>query len=42
MAKVKPKEKQPKKKQTLGMKILTVVFSVISIFYVSPLFILKV
>lgn len=39
MAKVKPKEKQPKKKQTLGMKILTVVFSVISIFYVSPLFI---
>ncbi len=39
MAKVKPKEKQPKKKQTLGMKILTIVFSVISIFYVSPLFI---
>lgn len=39
MAKVKPKEKQPKKKQTLGMKILTVVFSVISIFYVAPLFI---
>ena len=39
MAKVKPKEKQPKNKQTLGMKILTVVFSVISIFYVSPLFI---
>ena len=39
MVKVKPKEKQPKKKQTLGMKILTVVFSVISIFYVSPLFI---
>lgn len=39
MAKVKPKEKQPKKRQTLGMKILTVVFSVISIFYVSPLFI---
>ena len=39
MAKVKPKEKQPKKKQTLGMKILTLVFSVISIFYVSPLFI---
>lgn len=39
MSKVKPKEKQPKKKQTLGMKILTVVFSVISIFYVSPLFI---
>ena len=39
MAKVNPKEKQPKKKQTLGMKILTVVFSVISIFYVSPLFI---
>lgn len=39
MAKVKPKEKQPKKNQTLGMKILTVVFSVISIFYVSPLFI---
>lgn len=39
MAKVKPKEKQPKKKQTLGMKILTVVFSVISVFYVAPLFI---
>ncbi|MGN1126461.1 MAG: carbohydrate ABC transporter permease [Ruminococcus sp.] len=39
MAKVqaKPKEKQPKKKQTLGMKILTVVFSVISVFYVMPI-----
>ena len=32
MAKVKakPKEKKPVKKQTLGMKILTVIFSVVS------------
>lgn len=33
---VKAKEKQPKKKQTFGMKILTVVFSVMSVFYVFP------
>ncbi|MGN0460452.1 MAG: carbohydrate ABC transporter permease [Ruminococcus sp.] len=33
----KAKEKAPKKKQTLGMKILTVVFSVISVFYVMPI-----
>lgn len=41
MAKVEPKKKdeRPKKKQTIGMKILTVIFSIISIFYVSPLFI---
>ncbi|MGN1132236.1 MAG: carbohydrate ABC transporter permease [Ruminococcus sp.] len=39
MAKIqaKPKEKAPKKKQTLGMKILTVVFSVVSVFYVMPI-----
>ena len=39
MAKVqaKPKEKAPKKKQTLGMKILTVLFTVVSIFYVMPI-----
>ena len=39
MAKVqaKPKEKAPKKKQTLGMKILTVLFTVVSIFYVLPI-----
>ncbi|MGN0461047.1 MAG: carbohydrate ABC transporter permease [Ruminococcus sp.] len=39
MAKVqaKPKEKAPKKKQTLGMKILTVLFTVISVFYVMPI-----
>ncbi len=33
------KEKPAKKKQTLGMKILTVLFSVISVFYVAPVFI---
>ncbi|MCH5202699.1 MAG: carbohydrate ABC transporter permease [Oscillospiraceae bacterium] len=40
MAKVvaKKKEKTPKKKQTLGMKILTVLFSVVSIFYIAPVF----
>ncbi len=32
------KEKPPKKKQTLGMKILTVVLSLVSIFYVFPVF----
>ena len=37
--KAKKKEKQPKKKQTKGMKILTVIFSIISVFYVSPVFI---
>ncbi|MCI6652589.1 MAG: carbohydrate ABC transporter permease [Ruminococcus sp.] len=39
MAKVqaKTKEKAPKKKQTLGMKILTVLFTVVSIFYVMPI-----
>lgn len=41
MAKVKakPKEKKPVKKQTLGMKILTVIFSVVSVFYVMPIII---
>ena len=29
------KEKPPKKKQTKGMKILTVIFSIISVFYCS-------
>lgn len=33
------KDKKPVKKQTLGMKILTVVFSIISVFYVAPVFI---
>ena len=33
------KEKPPKKKQTKGMKILTVIFSIISVFYVAPVFI---
>lgn len=33
------KEKPVKKKQTLGMKILTVVFTIVSIFYVAPVFI---
>lgn len=35
----KKKEKPPLKKQTIGMKILTVIFSVISVFYVAPVFI---
>lgn len=40
MAKVmaKPKDRPAKKKQTTGMKILTVLFSVISVFYVVPVF----
>lgn len=36
MSKVKAKERQPKKKQTFGMKILTIIFSVMSVFYVFP------
>ena len=36
--KAKKKEKPPKKKQTLGMKILTVLLTVVSIFYVFPVF----
>ena len=36
--KAKKKEKPPVKKQTLGMKILTVLFSVICVFYVAPVF----
>lgn len=39
MAMVKAKDRPVKKKQTFGMKILTVVFTVISIFYVAPVFI---
>lgn len=39
MAKVKAKDRPPKKKQTLGMKILTVLFTIISVFYVAPVFI---
>ncbi len=41
MAKVQaiPKEKKPKKRQTLGMRILTILFSIISVFYVLPVFI---
>ena len=35
----KAKEKTPKKKQTFGMKILTVLFTVVSVFYVAPVFI---
>ncbi len=39
MEKVKAKEKPIVKKQTIGMKILTVLFTLISIFYVAPVFI---
>ncbi|MBQ5347019.1 MAG: carbohydrate ABC transporter permease [Ruminococcus sp.] len=41
MAKIAPKAKEPKKtvKQTFGMKVLTIVFAVISIIYVLPVFI---
>lgn len=39
MSKVKVKEKKPIKKQTIGMKILTVLFTIISIFYIAPVFI---
>jgi raffinose/stachyose/melibiose transport system permease protein len=39
MAMVKAKEKPAKKKQTVGMKVLTVLFSIISLFYVAPIFI---
>ena len=35
----KAKEKQPIKKQTTGMKILTVLFIILSVFYVAPVFI---
>lgn len=35
----KKKDKTPKKKQTLGMKIFTVVLSIVSVFYVAPVFI---
>ena len=41
MAKVAAKAKEPKvrKKQTFGMKLLTVIFTVVSVFYVMPVFI---
>ena len=41
MAKVNAKQKEPKavKKQTFGMKLLTVIFTVVSIFYVMPIII---
>ncbi len=41
MAKIASKAKEPKKtvKQTFGMKVLTIVFAVISIIYVLPVFI---
>ena len=39
MAKIKAKERPVKKKQTVGMKILTVLFTIISIFYVVPVFV---
>lgn len=41
MTKVAAKTKEPKvkKKQTFGMKLLTVIFTVVSIFYVMPVFI---
>ncbi len=39
MAKVKTKERPVKKKQTVGMKILTVLFTIICIFYVAPVLI---
>ncbi len=38
MAIVKAKEPKKHKKQTLGMKIMTIVLSVISVFYVAPVF----
>lgn len=39
MAKVKAQTKEPQrvKKQTIGMKILTVIFTIVSIFYVMPI-----
>lgn len=39
MEKVKAQTKEPKrvKKQTIGMKILTVIFTIVSIFYVMPI-----
>ena len=35
----KAKEQKPKKKQTVGMKILTILFTILSVFYVAPVFI---
>ena len=44
MAKVNAKAKEPKKvkKQTVGMKILTAIFIVVSIFYVMPILVVLV
>lgn len=39
MSKIKAKERPVKKKQTIGMKILTVLFTIISVFYVVPVFV---
>ncbi len=39
MSKIKAKERPAKKKQTVGMKILTVLFTIISVFYVVPVFV---
>ena len=41
MAKVaaKAKDRPVKKKQTAGMRILTILFSIVSVFYVAPVFI---
>lgn len=39
MSKIKAKERPVKKKQTVGMKILTVLFTIISVFYVVPVFV---
>lgn len=39
MAKVAAKEPKHVKKQTFGMKLLTVIFSVVSVFYVMPIII---
>ncbi len=35
----KAKEQKPKKKQTVGMKVLTILFTLLSVFYVAPVFI---
>ena len=39
MARMKAKEPKFKKKQTPGMKFLTVLFAVVSVFYVMPVII---
>ena len=42
MAKVAAKEPKHVKKQTFGMKLLTIIFSVVSVFYVMPILIVLV